>query len=190
VGAAVLTFKGPFLVPGNGYFASLIAAVAAVKLGLQSSDHLQKALDKVQTTAEGAAASADVSGTLLVQILGGGIELVAASLIVAEGGVEFKGYFAYAVVAGAIGVCMSVALLLLPLMPPRALQAKLPLALATALWWGVAAIVLTFITPFKVVSNGYIGCWLAAAASVATAVTVLQTTPPAEPAAAQPAAKV
>ena len=94
-------------------------------------------------------------------------ELVAASLAC---GATCSGLQTYAITVGAISGALVVPFVLVyfaePLAPPQFGDALPHLALLLLVWWLPAAFLLTFVTPFAGLSNGYFATLVAAAYAI------------------------
>lgn len=160
VGAAILTFHGPFYVVSNGYIGAWVAFFTSVAFALEVSELMQKAASLVTGEAN------KINVHLLVVLVGSIVELVAAALVCSNG---CGGYVAYAVAVGATSLFFCLVLVVGPQLSASANQLAFPIAVFLFLWWFVGAVILTFITPFVVASNGFWATWASAMATTLVA---------------------
>jgi len=147
IGMGVLTFNGPFINTTNGYFAvwfGFICAVAGVGITVPTIKHV----------------ATSYSPYLLgfcVCALVVGLELAIGYLL---SGANVRG-IGYGMVVAVLGFFVGFTILLLEIFG-AAIDPKLRRAVLTTMvvLWGLAALWLTFVGPFKQLGNGYFGLWV------------------------------
>ncbi|KAJ1624378.1 hypothetical protein T492DRAFT_1047678 [Pavlovales sp. CCMP2436] len=156
VAALVLTFDGPFVVVSNGYLGSWLSCVAAFVYALEVSPLFHRVAIEVSGEAE------KVTRHMLLMVVASIIELVAAALGCGRGGCS--DYWAYATAVGAVSLFLCSVLIVGPKLAAMDRLVK-PICLFLALFWFVALVILTFVAPFVLASNGFWATWIACIAS-------------------------
>jgi len=157
-GAGIVTFRGPFILTGNGYFSSWVAFGAA---GYFLHENVTLVQSAVQSIMARTMAAGRETQALWVTLFASVIELTAASLLCQNFACEKQ--IAWAVVVGALSIFLCLLCLFLNayLGVVKAYLALLLLGI-----WTFGAGVLTFDAPFLVTSNGYFSSWVAYFATV------------------------
>lgn len=153
IAALVLTFKGPFFLVSNGFLGAWIASLASLIYALEVSKRVHNFAARVSGERD------KINAHVLILIVASVVELIAAALFCKAG---CTGLNAYAVAVGAASIFFCLVLVLDPTIDAAANHLNLSLAVILFLWWFVAAIILTFITPFVEASNGFWATWVAA----------------------------
>mmetsp|Transcript_15879 Transcript_15879/g.25904 ORF Transcript_15879/g.25904 Transcript_15879/m.25904 type:complete len:315 (-) Transcript_15879:170-1114(-) len=149
-GVAVLTFRGPFLATGNGYFATWLSWFSSARLLYADVPFIQRKIQALLTMED------SNLQTLFLILLTSIVELAAAG-VACHNSSNCNNQTAFAVAIGAISI-----LWVLPFMILSSLDLfELYGSSLLACFWIVGAGVLTFDQPFSFTGNGFFSTWIA-----------------------------
>eukprot|EP00301_Raphidiophrys_heterophryoidea_P017861 c2865_g1_i1.p1 GENE.c2865_g1_i1~~c2865_g1_i1.p1 ORF type:complete len:312 (+),score=81.35 c2865_g1_i1:47-937(+) len=169
IGVGIVTFKEPFTVIGNGYFASWLALLASMGFAYNTTKQFKGVVDWLRRQHE----SVGQQGKMLIAIAWLSlIELLAGAITYTNNThhhhTDHINQTAYAIAAGAVS--FAVCVLFLVFVPEQqqnhhqqqemgVLQRVCGVFLV--LWWSVCVGVTTFDAPFVYAGNGFFAGWLA-----------------------------
>jgi len=152
IGACIITFDGPYTVVSNGYLGAWVACFASIAYSMEVSEWANKFINLFKGEAS------KMGTAMLGLVIASCVELIAAAIACGN----CSNYVAYAVAVGAVSLFFCIVILFVPQCIPAASSAAPYIMVFLFLWWFVAAIVLTFVSPFVWAGNGYFATWVAA----------------------------
>jgi len=158
-GTGILTFKHPFIAPGNGYFSSWVAFVVSLLFAYFQITLLRKWSNWLYVRTPLARA---IQYAILILLVSSAVELAYAVVRCKRGSAGCSGDLAWAVSVGAISSFIA----LLGLFVPKLFQLHLGLSLlAVGLWIAGAGILTYDYSRWSTPGNGYFSTWFAFIAS-------------------------
>merc|ERR1712061_281434 len=144
-GTGFMTFKSPFVLTTNGYFAAWLTLGSALLLCQAHSSSLRALIGRTGEHGPGLAVLALASATLFMKAL---IDII---------GNKVSGNLVWALVGSGVSlvICM-----LLANSSTRLNDGFKWIALGLTILWGVLVGALTFDAPYTITSNAYFACWV------------------------------
>jgi len=161
------TFKGPFVVPSNGFIAEWFCLFASFYLVYLN-------VPRVQAYVQGLDDIGDEAKCIYAITFAAFVVLVAGS-IACDDAQDCKDEVAFSVACPAISMLISGSMIFLGKGLSQTIAATCFFVLA--IWWFVGISVLTFETPFVIVGNGFAGTWGAFVISVYACGSTIQEVP-------------
>jgi hypothetical protein len=152
-GAGVLTFRAPFVIPGNGYFASWLAFAASVHLVYKIVPQVAQLMVWVATKAK----SNDLDHRICLVITIGSAVALTASATLCDTRNSCDDQYGWAVAVSAFSCLVCFLFFVLSAFLHKFTQY---FALVLLIAWIPGCGVLTFDLPFAAAGNGYFSAWV------------------------------